>query len=43
MEYKNDMYVCMYFRRFVNGKKHGEGVFKSKKNGNVYSGFGNME
>ena len=27
-----------YFGRFENGKRHGEGVFKYKKNGNVYSG-----
>ena len=27
-----------YFGRFENGKRNGEGVFKYKKNGNVYSG-----
>ena len=27
-----------YFGRFENGKRHGEGVFKYKKSGNVYSG-----
>ena len=30
--------VGEYFGRFENGKRHGEGVFKYKKNGNVYSG-----
>ena len=27
-----------YFGRFENGKRHGEGVFKYKKNRDIYSG-----
>ena len=30
--------VGEYFGRFENGRRHGEGVFKYKKTGNVYSG-----
>ena len=32
-----------YFRRFENGKRHGEGVFKYKKMEMYILVFGNME